>query len=296
MTSDHGEQRRGVRPSHDDRMLRDAPRFTGGDEQMAMPPCLTPDEFLSYALQASTEIGVKDAARHLGECAVCRAGVARAQESVSALRATAGTGAAPGPCIDELTVAVLAEGRATPGEQRAAAAHLATCARCRRDLTGLQRLMVDPRIAHEVDGLTQRAPSRRWRISGGVGLGVAAVLVVMLVRVQSGPHTRGEDRRRDETTIAEAGPRLLTPVGPVGEAGVLRWTTVSRADNYRVTLFDAEGRVLWETEIADTTVAIPATVQLAQHVRLVWRVAARTGFDRWVSSPLKPFVITGRAP
>jgi hypothetical protein len=73
------------------------------------------------------------------------------------------------------------------------------------------------------------------------------------------------------------------------EAFDLRWSAVSGADRYRVTLFTADGQVLYEAETAETFMKLPESLRLAQDSSYHWKVRARTDFDRWVSSELVEF-------
>jgi hypothetical protein len=75
----------------------------------------------------------------------------------------------------------------------------------------------------------------------------------------------------------------------------LRWTAVPGADRYRVTLFDADGRVLFETQVPDTIAALADSVSLQAGRPYFWKVEARTGFDRWTGSSLAEFRV-GRGP
>src|SRR2546426_348130 len=61
-------------------------------------------------------------------------------------------------------------------------------------------------------------------------------------------------------------------------------------------LFDAGGRVLYESQLRDTTVALPDTVRLAAGQSYLWKVEARTGWGRWVASDLVEFSIARGPP
>lgn len=73
-----------------------------------------------------------------------------------------------------------------------------------------------------------------------------------------------------------------------------RWSLVAGADRYRVTVFDAGGRVMYATEVADTSVPFPDSVALVPGASYLWKVDARTGFDRWTGSELAEFRVAGR--
>jgi hypothetical protein len=66
---------------------------------------------------------------------------------------------------------------------------------------------------------------------------------------------------------------------------------VSGADRYRVTLFDADGAVRYEIELAGTVVILPDSVLPAPGGTYWWRVDARLGFDRWAGSALIEFSV-----
>jgi hypothetical protein len=59
-----------------------------------------------------------------------------------------------------------------------------------------------------------------------------------------------------------------------------------------VTVFDADGVVLWERAVADTVVGLPAEVPLQSGRPYYWIVAARSDFDRWETSGLIEFTIS----
>jgi hypothetical protein len=81
----------------------------------------------------------------------------------------------------------------------------------------------------------------------------------------------------------------------VANAAVLRWTSVTGADRYRVTLFDAQGLVLFETQVGDTIARLPDSLTFARGQTYLWKVEARTGWDRWAASELVEFSIPGSA-
>jgi hypothetical protein len=86
----------------------------------------------------------------------------------------------------------------------------------------------------------------------------------------------------------------VTPQGAVADVAELRWTPVEGADRYRVTVFDAEGRVVYEVEPVAAVAPLPDSVELTPGRRYLWKVEARVGFDRWVASDLVGFSIVSR--
>jgi len=67
---------------------------------------------------------------------------------------------------------------------------------------------------------------------------------------------------------------------------------VTRADRYRVTLFRADGSLLYQLELPDTAAPLPDSVPLPPGHRYLWKVEARTGWDRWTTSELVSFTVT----
>jgi anti-sigma factor RsiW len=84
-------------------------------------------------------------ARHVAECSICRNAVARLREAAAELRAdVAMESFAPTPdCLDQLTLAQLIEGSSPAHERQKAIGHLATCARCRREVAAINAIRGD---------------------------------------------------------------------------------------------------------------------------------------------------------
>ena len=191
-------------------------------------------------------------------------------------------------CLDDDTLAALAEGAVDAEIRAAVLPHLAGCARCRSQVGSVARALADPKVAREIR--TAEAGRRgRVRRTGWAAVGVAAAAVLVLLAMparfeESAPH------RAPPITAAPA-PEAIGPVGPVAEAPGLRWAPVSGADRYRVALFDAAGRVLYQAELAGTVAALPDSALPAPGETYWWQVEARVGFDRWVASDLIEFSV-----
>ena len=197
----------------------------------------------------------------------------------------------PGPgCLDELALAAAAEGKASAGTIE----HLSRCSACRAQVAHLTRLLADSAVAEEVRRLD--GPSRTgWRPARRLlGVAAAAALVLLAV-IPALPRDRDAgDGFRDEAPVAPAAaPALLEPV-VTSEAADLRWTAVPAASQYRVTVFDAEGALVWSVETSDTSAAIPVGAALAPETQYWWRVEARVDFDRWNASRLGHFMLERR--
>jgi hypothetical protein len=193
-------------------------------------------------------------------------------------------------CLDEDTLAALAEGMVEPDRRPSALSHLAGCGRCRRAVASVARALANPEVAGEIRSL-ERSGRRPVRHFVPAALGVAAAAAIILFAWLPQLEDPTQPHRASPITAAPA-PEAVGPVGPVSEAQSLRWTPVSGADRYRVTLFDAGGSVVYEAELTGTSLILPDSVQLVPGRTYGWKVDARLGFDRWAGSKLIEFSIT----
>jgi len=188
-------------------------------------------------------------------------------------------------CPPDDVIAALADGSLASEQRRTVLPHVASCARCRGAVASIARALADPAVARE---LAARSSRRGWyRIA--VPLAAAAVLLLLLVSPgaddQSSTH-RGSPPPPPATT-----PIPRSPVGAVASVDDLRWSPVAGADRYRVTVFDATGNVVYAVDVSDTAVAFPDSIVLVPDKAYLWKVDARTGFDRWTASELAEFKV-----
>ena len=193
-------------------------------------------------------------------------------------------------CFDADTIAALADGALSSDARPHALRHLAGCPYCRRAVASVAGAIADGPVTHEIEIVEGRA--HRWRrvLRLGVPLAAAAIVLVLLrspANDGGGPHRGGQG--------PGVGPTPISPRGSVETAQRLHWTSVSGSDRYRVTLFGAQGNVLYEAEVVDTVVALPDSVRFTAGQPYLWKVEARTGWGRWETSVLVDFVIA-RAP
>ena len=201
------------------------------------------------------------------------------------LRLDASTRETP-ECLDDATLAALAEGALDAGARAAVMPHLATCPRCRGVVASVARGLADPAVAREVVAVEGRG-RRGWV---RIGLPAAAAAILLAVALPRWVEDMRGGHRGPPVPGALA-PHPVAPVGTVADAAALRWTAVTGANRYRVTLFDAAGRVLYETRLADTAAALPDSVTLTPGRPYLWMVEARVGWDRWSASELVRFSI-----
>lgn len=195
-------------------------------------------------------------------------------------------------CMTDEMIVAFADGAVRARDRIRWVKHLSSCRRCQRNLGSLARALNDPDVASAV--------SKNWMgIPRMLAVAVpAAAAVVLFVFLTTGPdrqHISNPQHRAPILTAAVA-PVGLSPSGTVSRLAQLEWSGVPRADLYRVTLFDTNGRVLFESNAEDTSVALPDSVGLVPSQRYLWQVKARTGFDRWVSSDLVEFKVIPELP
>jgi hypothetical protein len=260
--------------------------------------CPTPIVLLLTALDVDDAADRAAVGEHLSRCIVCRTEVEELRETVGALRmAPPRAPAAAGPCLDEFEVAALLDG-ADLNLDRPFMEHAVDCAACRAQLAGALRVLHDPTVARRVERLearSDRVPRRRGMAVVG-GLAAAALASVLLVPWLTGPDrslpAAGEaEIYRERTITTTAAPRIVGPVGHASASDSLVWTSVPRADLYRVSVWDRGGSLAWEGETRDTVLALPPALSGGDDRSLLWDVKARTGWDRWVSSDLAELMI-----
>lgn len=199
----------------------------------------------------------------------------------------------PGPlCLDDDSIAALAEGSLDAAARAAAIPHLADCSRCRSAVASVARALAESTVAREAAAVEGFGRRRLYRIA--LPVAAAAVLLVLVWSPQR--LDDGRPPHRSPTITAAAAPVLVSPVGTVASVAALRWASVSGADRYRVTLYETGGAVLYETQLADTVAAFPDSVILVPGRLYLWKVEARTGWDRWTTSEVVEFRIAGGAP
>jgi len=216
--------------------------------------------------------------------------------SLDRLRRNFHTGDIPLPsaqCLDPEVIAALAEGGGSlAAEARARALqHVASCPSCRRAVASVVEALVAGPITHEIEVVEGRpARSRRW-VPLTVPLAAAAVVLVLL---WSPANDRSAQHRGGGGGQGSA-PAPLGPIGTVAAARHFDWSRVAGSDLYRITLFNAGGTVVYEAQLADTTVVLPDSVRLDVSQPYLWKVQSRMGWDRWTASALVEFTIA-RAP
>jgi hypothetical protein len=178
-------------------------------------------------------------------------------------------------------IAAYVDGAAAGDARVAIQAHLAACAECRAEVAEVLPI---------VRTLPRTRPVRRQ-------IWIPAAVAAALALLWTGPRMLREpaiEEHREEAVTMTVAPRAVAPVGAVGSATVLVWSSVPSADRYRARLFDSDGTVIWEHETGDTIAALPSAVALRPRLPYYWKVEAHTGFDRWAASDLIEFMVRRR--
>ena len=261
--------------------------------------CPAPSDLLLYALQLFEKQEMRHTAHHVNQCASCRATIVGIREVASVLQSSGGESAETKNCLDETTVANIVDLGVNMTERADLVPHLAACSRCREQVASVARLLRDSSIAAEIARTESSATpvTRRWRVAGAGALTALAAGVLFMVAgfrdragvTQLAAGATDSEAHREQSVTTTVAPSLVFPIGAVAAADTFRWTSVPHADRYRLTVHDREGTVVWEADGSDTAMAAPAAITRHLGTAFLWKVEARTGWDRWVSSDLIEF-------
>jgi hypothetical protein len=180
-------------------------------------------------------------------------------------------------------VAGYLEGTLPPADRRRVEAHLAACDECCIELIEVAPLLRTRPRWHRRQGI--------WIATAGVA---AAAAVLLLIMRQPTPPAESPGYREPVVTPT-LGPVIIAPRG-VTAARTVVWTAVPHAERYRLTLFDATGTGVWESQASDTFATLPTTIELRPSASYFWRVEAQTGWNRWVKSDLVEFSVSSPRP
>ena len=120
--------------------------------------------------------------------------------------------------------------------------------------------------------------SRRLKVRTAAALAAVAVLAGLLLVRPSQLDEESAPPQRDEATGVEVVPSLRGPGGVVAAVESFQWSQVPAADLYRITVYDAEGAVVWEAETRDTLITPPDSTEFEPDARYIWAVCGACGF------------------
>ena len=171
------------------------------------------------------------------------------------------------------TIASYVDGTLDAESRADADRHLATCALCRGELTGVADLVAD---------LPSARRGRGWRTIAGA-LAAAAVVGVLFMspsRAPDGAGTTERTTRSAAATLEIVEPRADGATISALRDGRIAWRAVERQATYRVTVTDTTGATRWSADTPDTTVVIPPSAGLAPGARYYLYVDALRA-DGW---------------
>ena len=228
--------------------------------------------------------------RHLEQCPSCADEVRRLETVRGALPVGETKGESGPGCPGDDLLAALATGELEDERRSEAMMHLASCGHCRSTLASLARALADPAVAAARVAADRATGRRFFRLA--VPAAAAAVVLIAVFGRQGGENPPSTIHRAPAITIVGE-PVPVSPRGAGAPPGWLRWGPVPGADRYRVTLFQADSRVLYQLELRDTATALPDSIGLIPGDSYLWKVEARTDWGRWTSSQLVEFSISG---
>jgi hypothetical protein len=276
---------------------------------------LTADEIAQYQARQMTADGVLRVREHIDGCEECRSRLGQAPSNAAVVRAFLD------PEPDEQELVLFAAGRLSGDRARAIEAHLAGCADCREAVEDLRQFGGQPRARRRPVPLWWGAVAAAILVGVYLLTGGLAPPPIASLRDGKGRITlsrSGELKgvltadEQERTLIAEAlrTGRLPLNAAAAPDAGVLRgsgdspdfqllepsgrrmsnrpefrWSAVSGASEYDVTVFTEDEQVVAEAWISRTQWQPEGT--LPRGVRLHWQVTAKRGKER-ITAPAPP--------
>jgi hypothetical protein len=242
---------------------------------------------------------------HINSCHPCAEDMAslRRMAELLAVGDRGGEEEAAVACLDEAELGVWVEGTLDSAARARALSHVAECSRCRRAATSLIETLRSESVTQAVKELEQgnfreragtgglRRLPRRYRV-GAVAAAIAAVVAGVVFLRPTDLEIGEAPTHREALPGAISLPQPIAPLGELEAVEAFAWSPVSGADRYRLTVFDDEGTVIWETETEEPRLAPPTSVLFETGAQFFWKVVARVGFDRWVDSELVTFTIS----
>jgi hypothetical protein len=158
--------------------------------------------------------------------------------------------------------------------------HLLTCATCREEV----------RLAMVVRA-ELGAPRRRARSWWWVGVGAAAAVLILFV-------ARPPSRSNPDGTVERSGTEglpVITAISPLAEAVTTEqsvrflWHSAGQDVQYRLTVTNQRGDIVWSFGTADTAAVLPASVRVQSGNPYFWYVDALLPDGRSATSRVRRF-------
>jgi len=162
--------------------------------------------------------------------------------------------------------------------------HLASCAECRAEVRAAAQIVRD---------LGQRS---LW-IRGSALAAAAAAVALIVTNPFAQDETRDPTLRGPDTPL-DVGDRQVTAVTPEDGASVQRseltfvWRPLEADARYRFTLTNVLGEDIWSVDTVDTSLMVPADIELQQGENYLWYVDALLLDGRSVTTGTRRFELT----
>jgi hypothetical protein len=180
--------------------------------------------------------------------------------------------------VKDLEIAAYLDRGLRPDQVDRIEEHLVQCADCRDNVIKAQELV---------------ARTRRPRPMIQVGLLVAAAAAIVIIAL---PALRTRWMGDAASMRDEDSATALIAYGPVGQSTVVpirfTWGSAPGSLSYRLSLTDMRGKAVWSTSVSDTTVVLPASVEIVGGGRYVWVVDAILSDGTTMSTGLREFGLT----
>jgi hypothetical protein len=134
------------------------------------------------------------------------------------------------------------------------------------------------------------------RFTAGAAMLATALFAGLIFRPEAMPDRAvvpDDPQHRQGVSATEIVPRIVPPDMPNTVPDTLRWTSVPFADRYQVLMFDRGGTLTWEAQTRDTAIALPRRLR-TEAAAYLWKVEARTDWNRWVASEWAELAIPPR--
>lgn len=170
------------------------------------------------------------------------------------------------------------DGYLTTSERDAVLAHFDECAACRHEMTEARRVLARASSSRGGGG---RAASLTRRVLTLLPAALAAVLLVAVAL----PRLREQSSATVATRGSEGSPQSdaippLAIVSPSEDGAVVAstdsfvWRAASGDAEYRFTIMDGTGGIVWSKSTGDTSVTLPADLRLTHGSEYFWSVDA----------------------
>ncbi|HEX9166732.1 MAG TPA: hypothetical protein VF862_12540, partial [Gemmatimonadales bacterium] len=149
--------------------------------------------------------------------------------------------------------------------------------------------------AIEAGRIVRAGAQHRRRQAGGLALAAAVLLAVWFGMRAPEPTAVLRNAPSAASPAEAAAPVPVSPVGGTRRSDgpmLFRWRALPGTVEYRVTLLDASGTVLWTQLTTDTSFAMPLAISLAPRDTYFWYVDALRSDGSSTTSGAQAFGLT----